>query len=193
MLEVDPVKLLHMAVTKNYRDLVEYLLTQGAKLNFMQRKYRFTTSNVLNTHYEQSPVELAAEEGHYDLFHLLIQHGCSLNFVQDPEHHSDFLVRILHQHDLRLLQTVVYSCGNWDWLRLVPTQRLTHLHGQTDHCYPWGWLMHISQNPFSLRALCRLKIRTWLQNLNPDRSIMKQMEILNLPTSLRRYIKMEIC
>ena len=183
--------MLHGAVMKGNPELVIFFLNNGVNLNVTQLKYRYATTNILHSCYEQTAIHIAAEENNFDICAALIQHGCSLNFLLDPENSSDILLRILNTADMALAKTLVYSVGNWDWTKLVSYHKLSHFHGKDKLDAVWNWLVHYSHNPFPLKAQCRLFIRKHFQMLRKNKSIHPYIYTLPIPDLLKRYLVIE--
>ncbi len=184
--------ILHGAVQKGDQDLVAYLLSNGANINVAQLKYRFATTNILHSFCEQTPLQMAAEENHFHICRMLLQHGCKVDFLLDPENSGDMLLRIINTTDICLAKTLVYCAGNWDWTRLVSYTKLSHFNGKENLDAVWNWIVFYSKNVLPLKALCRLMIRKHYKTLHRNTSIFIHLtQIPMLPDLLKRYLVLE--
>ena len=180
--------MLHGAVTKGDLNLVLFFLTHNANIDCAQLKYRYATTNILHSCYEQTAVHISAEENNFEICKTLIQHGCSLHFLLDPENSSDVLLRILNTADLALTKMVMYAAGIWDWTKLINYHKLSHFNGKENVDSVWNWLVYYSHNPLPLKAQCRLQIRRIFQGLHNHRSIYCHLCSLSIPDLLKQYL-----
>ena len=183
--------MLHGAVLKGDVQLVTFFLNSGANLNIPQLKYRYATTNILHSCYEQTAMHIAAEENYFDICGTLMRHGCNLNFLLDPENSNDVLLRILNTADISLAKILSYSAGNWNWTKLMSYHKLSQFNGKDKLDEMWNWLTYISHNPFSLKAQSRMVIRKYLQVLNRNKSIYLPIYKLPLPDLLKWYLQIE--
>ena len=183
--------MLHGSVLKGNLELATYFLKSGANINMSQLKYRYATTNILHSCYEQTAVHIAAEENYFDICGTLMRHGCNLDFLLDPENSNDVLLRILNTADLSLVKILTYSAGNWNWTKLISYHKLSHFHGKEKLDAVWNWLVLCSHNPFSLKAQSRMLIRNHLQHLYKNESIYLPIDKLPVPDLMKRYLVLE--
>lgn len=183
---------LHHGIYSGNKELVEYVIESGAQLNSMQMNYKFSATNYLQKCSRQSPLILSADQRHFDICRLLIQHGCDMSFVVDPVQGRETLLRIVNSGDLDLVMVLVYAAGNHDWMLLIPLINISFMAGDELIQQLLDWLKTISSRPFPLKSLCRLFLRDHMRTLSNNKSIIPLIKKLPLPHYLREFLCLKI-
>lgn len=177
---------LHCATFHRTDDVVNVLLEGGALVNATDRDGR-------------TPLHLSVETAivaNCSVRKRLVQHGSIMNYTSFQESLEGFVRSTPPTCNssctcLKLIVSAGFSLSGVEWIKKFVKNTEASREPNTCSKTVKHFLSHRLENPLSLFSISRITVRAYLISFAQGKSIFPQIDILELPSVIKCYLKME--